>query len=200
MLKKSTLNAAGLAVIGALFVAIILLANLTLRGAQVDLTDGKLYSLSEGTKHIVADLKEPVNLYYFFSENAATPIPQIRNHGVRVQELLEQLVAHSNGKLTLKVIDPQPFSEEEDRAQELGVTSMPVGASGEKLYLGLAATNSTDGKESIAFLDPQTEEQLEYDVAKLIHKLSTAKKPVIGWLSSLPMQATSTCRPDDRGS
>jgi ABC-type uncharacterized transport system involved in gliding motility auxiliary subunit len=61
MLKKTQLNAAGLAVIGVLFVAIILLANLVLRGAQVDLTEGKLYSLSEGTKHIVADLKEPGN-------------------------------------------------------------------------------------------------------------------------------------------
>ncbi len=68
------------------------------------------------------------------------------------------------------------------------VTSVPISASGEKLYLGLAATNSTDGKEAIPFLDPQLEEQLEYDVAKLIHKLSSAKKPVIGWLSSLPMQ------------
>ena len=187
MLKKSTLNAAGLAVIGALFVAIILLANLTLRGAQVDLTDGKLYTLSDGTKHIVSDLKEPVNLYLFFSESAATPIPQIRNHGVRVQELLEQLVARSNGKLTLKVIDPQPFSEEEDRATELGISSVPISATGEKLYLGLAATNSTDGKESIPYLDPERDEQLEYDVAKLIYKLSSARKPVIGWLSSLPL-------------
>jgi len=188
MLKKTHLNAAGLIVIGALFVAIILLANLTLRGAQVDLTDGKLYTLSEGTKHIVSDLKEPVNLYLFFSESAATPIPQIRNHGVRVRELLEQLVARSNGKLTLKVIDPLPFSEEEDRATELGISSVPISAAGEKLYLGLAATNSTDGKESIPYLDPQTEEQLEYDIAKLIHKLSSAKKPVVAWLSSLPMQ------------
>ncbi len=187
MFKKTQLNAAGLAVIGVLFVAIILLANLLLRGAQVDLTEGKLYSLSEGTKHIVADLKEPVNLYYFFSENAATPIPQIRNHGVRVQELLEQLVARSNGKLTLKVIDPQPFSEEEDRAVELGISSVPISAAGEKLYLGLAATNSTDGKESIPYLDPDRDEQLEYDVAKLIYKLSSTRKPVIGWLSSLPM-------------
>jgi gliding motility-associatede transport system auxiliary component len=187
MLKKSTLNAAGLAVIGALFLAIILLANLTLRGAQIDLTEGKLYTLSEGTRHIVSDLKEPVNLYLFFSESAATPIPQIRNHGVRVQELLEQLVARSNGKLTLKVIDPLPFSEEEDRATELGISSVPISATGEKLYLGLAATNSTDGKESIAYLDPERDEQLEYDVAKLIYKLSSAKKPVIGWLSTLPM-------------
>ncbi len=187
MLKKTHLNAAGLVVIGALFVAIILLANLTLRGAQVDLTDGKLYTLSEGTKHIVSDLKEPVNLYLFFSESAATPIPQIRNHGVRVRELLEQLVARSNGKLTLKVIDPLPFSEEEDRATELGISSVPISAAGEKLYLGLAATNSTDGKESIPYLDPERDEQLEYDVAKLIYKLSSARKPVIGWLSSLPM-------------
>lgn len=187
MFKKSNLNAAGLAVIGVLFVAVILLANLLLRGAQIDLTEGRLYTLSDGTKHIVSDLKEPVNLYLFFSESAATPIPQIRNHGVRVQELLEQLVSRSNGKLTLKVIDPQPFSEEEDRATELGISSVPISATGEKLYLGLAATNSTDGKESIAYLDPERDEQLEYDVAKLIYKLSSAKKPVIGWLSTLPM-------------
>jgi ABC-type uncharacterized transport system involved in gliding motility auxiliary subunit len=187
MFKKSNLNAAGLAVIGVLFLAIILLANLTLRGAQVDLTEGRLYTLSEGTKHIVSDLKEPVNLYLFFSESAATPIPQVRNYGVRVRELLEQLVARSNGKLKLKVIDPQPFSEEEDRATELGISSVPISAAGDKLYLGLAATNSTDGKEAIPYLDPERDEQLEYDVAKLIYRLSSAKKPVIGWLSSIPM-------------
>jgi len=188
MSKKSHLGATGLAVIGVLFIAIMLLANTLLRGAKVDLTADNLYTVSEGTDHIVQGLKEPVNLYLFFSEKTATPIPQIRNHGIRVRELLEELVSRSNGKLTLKVIDPQPFSEEEDRAQELGVQSVPLGATGDKLYLGLAATNSTDGKEAIAFLDPQSEEQLEYDVAKLIHKLSNAKKPVVGFLSSLPMQ------------
>jgi ABC-type uncharacterized transport system involved in gliding motility auxiliary subunit len=188
MFKKSSLGSGGLVIVGVLFIAIMLLANLLLRGAKFDLTADKLYTISDGTEHIVRSLKEPVNLYLFFSEKTATPIAQVRNHGIRVRELLEELVALSDGKLTLKVIDPQPFSEEEDRAQELGVTSVPVGPSGEKLYLGLAATNSTDGKESIAFLDPQSEEQLEYDVAKLIHKLSSAKKPVVGWLSSLPMQ------------
>ena len=186
--NKSRLGATGLAVIGVLFIAIMLLANQLLRGAKIDLTADNLYTISDGTDHIVKSLKEPVNLYLFFSEKTATPIPQIRNHGIRVRELLEELVSRSDGKLTLKVVDPQPFSEEEDRATELGVQSVPVGASGEKLYLGLAATNSTDGKEAIAFLDPQAEEQLEYDVAKLIHKLSSAKKPTVGWLSSLPMQ------------
>jgi len=188
LFKKSSLGVTGLAIVGVLFIAIMLLANLLLRGAKFDLTSDNLYTISDGTDHIVQGLGEPVNLYLFFSEKTATPIPQLRNHGIRVRELLEELVSRSKGKLTLKVIDPQPFSEEEDRAQELGVNSMPISATGDKLYLGLAATNSTDGKEAIPFLDPQSEEQLEYDVAKLIHKLSSAKKPVVGWLSTLPMQ------------
>lgn len=187
MLKKPNLGGTGLALIAVLFVGILLVANHLLRGAKIDLTADKLYTIADGTENIIRGLKEPVNLYFFFSEKTAASNPVIRNHGIRVRELLEELVARSDGNLTLKVIDPQPFSEEEDRANELGINSTTMNASGDKLYMGLAATNSTDGKESIGFLDPRLEEQLEYDVAKLIHKLSTAKKPVVGWLSSIPM-------------
>ena len=186
-MNKPTLGAGSLALVGLLFIGIILLANTLLRGAQIDLTRDRLFTLSDGTKNILRGLKEPVNVYLFFSDSSATPIPDLKNYGTRVHELLESMVARSNGKLTLKVIDPQPFSEEEDRATELGVQGMPISAGGDKLYLGLAATNSTDGKEAIPFLDPKLDEQLEYEVAKLSHKLATARKPVVGWLSSLPM-------------
>jgi ABC-type uncharacterized transport system involved in gliding motility auxiliary subunit len=188
MLKKPHLGATGLLLVGLLFIGVMLLANLLLRGARLDLTADKLYTISDGTERLVRNLKEPVNLYLFFSAESAAEIQPLRNHGVRVRELLEELVSRSDGKLTLKVIDPQPYTEEEDRATELGVSSTPIGALGQRLYLGLAGTNSTDGKESIPFLDPQAEEQLEYDVAKLIYNLSSSKKPVVGWLSSLPMQ------------
>jgi ABC-type uncharacterized transport system involved in gliding motility auxiliary subunit len=186
MFKKSTIGAGGLAIVGILFVGILLLANHLLRGAKIDLTADNLYTVADGTKRIVQGLKEPVNLYFFFSEKAAAENPVLRNHGTRVRELLEELVSRGDGKLTLKVVDPQPFSEEEDRANELGVS--PINARGERLYLGIAATNSTDGKSAISYVDPRREEQLEYDVAKLIQELSTASKPVVGWLSSLPMQ------------
>jgi ABC-type uncharacterized transport system involved in gliding motility auxiliary subunit len=186
-MNKPKLGAGALALIGLLFIGITLLANSLLRGAQLDLTHDKLYTLSDGTRNMVGNLKEPVTLYLFFSDRTATPIPEIKNYGTRVRELLESMAARSKGKITIKVIDPQPFSEEEDRATELGITGTPISAGGEKLYLGLAGTNSTDGKESIPFLDPKLDEQLEYDVAKLIHKLSSTRKPVIGWLSSLAM-------------
>lgn len=178
----------GIVFIGILFVGITLLANALLRNVKVDLTADRLYTISDGTENIIKGLKEPVNLYLFFSERTATPIPEVKNYGQRVVDFLDELASRSGGKLKVKVIDPQPFSEEEDRANELGITGTQMGPSGEKLYLGLAATNSTDGKEAIPFLDPRQDEQLEYDVAKLIYKLSSAKKPVIGWLSSLPMQ------------
>ncbi|HEX5161745.1 MAG TPA: Gldg family protein [Steroidobacteraceae bacterium] len=186
-MNKPTLGAGSLALVGLLFIGIMLLANTLLRGAQVDLTQDRLYTLSQGTRNILRDLEEPVNLYLFFSDSAATPMPDLKTYGTRVRELLESMAARSNGKLTVKVIDPQPFSEEEDRATELGVQGMPLTPGGDKLYLGLAATNSTDGKEAIPFLDPKLDEQLEYDVTKLIHKLATPEKPVVGWLSSLPM-------------
>jgi ABC-type uncharacterized transport system involved in gliding motility auxiliary subunit len=86
-------------------------------------------------------------------------------------------------------VDPQPFSEDEDRASELGVHGKQLDAAGTQLYFGLAGTNSTDGHQAIDFFDPKKEEFLEYDVVKLIYQLATPRKPVIGWLSSLPMGA-----------
>jgi ABC-type uncharacterized transport system involved in gliding motility auxiliary subunit len=68
---------------------------------------------------------------------------------------------------------------------------VPVGASGEKVFFGLAGTNSTNGQSTIPFFNPEKESFLEYDVAKLIHELSVAKKPVVGLLSSLPLQAST---------
>jgi len=186
-MNKPTLGAGSLALVALLFIGIALLANTLLRGAQVDLTSDKLYTLSDGTRNLLRGLKEPVNLYFFFSDRDATAMPELKTYGKRVRELLESMVERSNGKLTLKVIDPKPFTEEEDRANELGVQGAPAGPNGERFYFGLAGTNSTDGKEALPSLDPKLDEQLEYDVAKLVYKLASGKKPVIAWLSTLPM-------------
>ena len=127
-----------------------------------------------------ASIKEPINLYFFYSEKTAQQLPQLKTYGTRVREFLEELTARSNGKLHLHVIDPQPFSEEEDRAAELGVRGAPVGVAGGQFYFGLAGTNATDGHAAIEFFDPNKEQFLEYDVVKLIYQLANPKKPVVG--------------------
>jgi ABC-type uncharacterized transport system involved in gliding motility auxiliary subunit len=101
--------------------------------------------------------------------------------------MLEEMTSRSGGKIKLELIDPLPFSEDEDRASSLGLQAVPGGAGGEKIYFGLAGTNSTNGQSSIPFFQPDKESFLEYDVAKLIHELSVAKKPTIGLISSLPI-------------
>jgi ABC-type uncharacterized transport system involved in gliding motility auxiliary subunit len=178
----------GLIALAVLFLGVVMLSNAGLRGARLDLTQNKLYTLTPGTRQVLADLKEPVNLYFYFSRDAAAKqSPLILPYATRVREFLEEIAARSGGNVHLQLIDPQPFSDDEDRAAEFGLQSLQSG-NGDALYFGLAGTNSTDGRSAIASFQPDREEFLEYDVAKLIHELGTPKKPVIGLMSSLSMQ------------
>ena len=176
-----------LIVLAAVFLALVVLSGLLLRGVRLDLTQNRLYTLSEGTQRIVQRLEEPVNLYFFFSESAARDLPPIRTYATRVRELLEEVAARSGGKVRLEVIDPLPFSEAEDRATGYGLQAVPVGAAGDTLFFGLAGTNATDGQMVIPFFQPDKEAFLEYDIAKLIHALSSDRRPAVGLLSSLNM-------------
>jgi ABC-type uncharacterized transport system involved in gliding motility auxiliary subunit len=178
----------GLVALAVLFLAVVMLSNVGLRGMRADLTQNRLYTLSRGTQQVLAELKEPVNLYFYFSrEAAAKQAPLLMPYATRVREFLEELAARSNGKIHLRIVDPQPFSDDEDRAGEFGLQSLQSGG-GDALYFGLAGTNSTDGRSAIPTFQADREEFLEYDVAKLINELGTPKKPVIGLISTLGMQ------------
>lgn len=184
---RRTLGAATFVVLAVLFVGLTVLFDHLLRGARLDLTENRLYTLSEGTERIVSSLREPVNLYFFFSREATEPVPQLRTYGTRVRELLEEIAARSDGNVRLHVLDPVPYSEEEDRANEFGLRAVPLGPGGDAVYFGLAGTNSTDGRATIEFFNPQKEEFLEYDVARLVHELAAPKRKVVGLLSTLPV-------------
>jgi ABC-type uncharacterized transport system involved in gliding motility auxiliary subunit len=176
----------GLFALAVLFIAVVMLSNVGLRGVRLDLTQNKLYTLSTGTQQVLKDLKEPVNLYFYFSRDAAAKqSPLIMPYAARVREFLEEIAARAGGKIHLQVIDPQPFSDDEDRAAEFGLQSLRDAGLGEPLYFGLAGTNSTDGRSAIPSFQADREEFLEYDVAKLIQELGTPKKPVIGLMSSI---------------
>jgi ABC-type uncharacterized transport system involved in gliding motility auxiliary subunit len=187
MTKRSTLGGSTLLALALLFIGLTILFNYALRGWRLDLTQNHLYTTAPGTDRILKSIKEPINLYFFFSEKTAEQIPALKTYGTRVREFLEELQTRSSGNVRVHVIDPQPFSEDEDRATELGVKSVPVGAAGSQFFFGLAGTNSTDGHAAIEFFDPQKEQFLEYDVVKLIYTLANPKKPVVAWLSTIPM-------------
>ena len=192
MTKRTTLgrSALGWGAVGALAVLLIgltIIFNYALRGWQLDLTENHLYTISPGTRRILKGIREPIDLYFFYSSTAAQNLPQLSAYANHVEDFLEEIAQQADGRIRLHIIDPQPYSLAEDRAAELGVTGTPLNAAGSKFYFGLAGTNSTDGQQAIPFFDPAKQRFLEYDIAKLIYRLAHPRKPVVEWYSSLPM-------------
>ena len=174
-----------------LFVALVvavIASNVWLRGARLDLTENGLYTLGNGTKAVLKDIKEPIDLYFFFSNDSTKNLQQIRAYANRVREMLEEFAASTpDGKLVLHVVDPVPFSEDEDRAEQFGLQAANIGAAGDNVYFGLAGSNSIGKTDTIAFFDPRKEMFLEYDLARLVYNLSNTKKTVVGLLTSAPI-------------
>ena len=186
---RVTAGAGGLVALAVLLLGTVVLSGTLLRGLRIDLTRNHLYTLSPGTLQVLDGIREPVTLTFYFSRDSATThAPLLVPYAGHVREFLEELAARSHGKLRLQVIDPQPFSDEEDRAGILGLQAIPAGPAGDSLYFGLAGSNSTDGRATIPAFQADREQFLEYDVAKLVQELSAAKRPVVGLLSSISMQ------------
>jgi len=186
---KTSFGVGALLALAVLFLGVIMLSNIVLRGMRLDLTQNHLYTLSPGTAEVSAEIKEPVNLTLYFSRDlAAQRAPTMLPYAARVREFLEELAARSSGRLRLQVVDPAPFSDDEDHANLYGVQPLPTGVGGENLYFGLVGSNAKDLREVIPAFQADREAFLEYDVAKLIHELTTTKKPVVGLISSFDMQ------------
>ncbi len=161
-----------------------------IRSLRIDLTDARLYTLSPGVVTIVDALDEPVRLDLYWSAQAGEQAPQIRSYAQRVRETLEELVLGSGGKLSLSIIDPEPFSEAEDAARAAGLAKLTVDGAGNTLTLGLVVRSSTDQTEVIPYLAPQDEAFLEYEVARAILAVGREDKPRVALLSSLPTEGT----------
>jgi ABC-type uncharacterized transport system involved in gliding motility auxiliary subunit len=125
-MSKKLIGTTGLLIILVLLISINMVSNATLRGAKVDLTEGKLYTLTQGTKNILKALDEPITLRFYYSEKLASNNPAISDYGKRVGELLQEYAVISGGKVKLDVIDPEPFSEAEEKAVRAGMQGAPL--------------------------------------------------------------------------
>src|SRR5581483_6192090 len=158
-----------------IFVALNIAADATFTTARLDLTENGQYTLAQGTKNIIRDLREPIVLKFFYSKKTAADYAQVSAYAGRVRDLLNEYAALSGGKIIFEEINPEPFSEAEDEATANGLTAAPT-QSGDPVYFGLVGTNTIDGKETIPFFNAEREPYLEYDLSSMIYKLSHPKK------------------------
>ncbi len=187
-MKRNNYSIMGLVLLLVFFLAFNLLNSSLFDRVRIDLTENGLYTLSEGSKAIVKDIEEPINLYFFFSQKVTKDLPQLRNYAERVRSLLEEYTAYAGGQINLHIIDPEPFSEAEELAAGYGLQAVPLSLGGDELYFGLAGTNAVDTQQVIPFFRPEQENFLEYEVSKLITTLVNPEAPVIGVISGLPIQ------------
>lgn len=187
-MNRTHWNSTGsLVILAGLFIGLVILSGGLLKGCRMDLTENGQYTLSDGTINLLGDLEEPVTLYYFFSEEASRELPQIRDYAQWVAEMLDDMEDRAGGRLTVRRIDPAPFSPEEDEAAAFGLQSVPIGAAGDSLYLGIAGTNTLDDVQVMPFLQPAKQAFFEYDVIKMITTLSRPEPMTVGLLSGLDM-------------
>ncbi|MEO0411435.1 MAG: Gldg family protein [Pseudomonadota bacterium] len=179
-----------LGAIAACFLGVIaLISTPILSRARIDLTDGGLYSLSDGSRGLLEDLELPITLRLYFSKSESTGFPTLQAYAQRVEDLLYEYAAQSGGKISVDVIDPEPFSENEDEAVAFGLEGARS-QTGNTIYFGLVGTNAVDGSQVIPFLAQEREALLEYDLTQLVSQLATLEnnQPTIALITQLPLQ------------
>lgn len=171
-----------------IFVCFGVINNALFSRFRFDLTANNIYTVSPGTKHILKKLEEPIHIRFFYSRKLAVSIPMVQAYANRTIELLKKYVSLSQNRITLEIIDPDSFSKEEDQALAYGIQPVPLSDNGDKLYFGIALSNSSDDIKTIPFLDPQRENLIEYDLIHTIYQLSLPTKLTVGILSPLSFE------------
>jgi ABC-type uncharacterized transport system involved in gliding motility auxiliary subunit len=187
---RTTLLGPAIALAVVLFLAVYAMATALVGDRRIDLTEQRLYTLSEGTKTTLAGIREPVRLRLYLSDALTEAAPNLRAYADRVQQMLRTYVALSGERIRLEVINPRPFSPEEDRAVAFGLRGAAVNAAGDRGFFGLAGTNSTGDQQVIEFFAPEREPFLEYDLTRLVIALADPGKPVVAMIDGLGLSGS----------
>lgn len=171
----------------AVFLAVNVAIDATITNAKLDLTESGRFTLSDGTRSIIKNLKEPITLRFFFSKQAASEYAQTRSYAGRVRDLLREYASISHGKIILEEVDPEPYTPTEDEATAAGLSGVPT-ETGDTVYFGLVGSNRIDGHDAIPYFTPDRESLVEYDISSLIYRLSAPKKHKIAVISGLPLE------------
>lgn len=157
---------------------------------KYDVTDESLYSLSEGTSHVLAKIVNPVEIKLFYSKTAANKgteaLRQFNNHFFYVKDLLMEYASKSGNQIKIQVIDPRPDTDEEEAALTAGLKKFQITGT-ENYFFGLVAEANNGKSEIIEFLDPNEKNNLEFQITKMIYKTQGLKKSRVGVLSAIPM-------------
>ncbi|HPS01435.1 MAG TPA: GldG family protein, partial [Candidatus Sumerlaeota bacterium] len=176
-----------LVVVAVIVLAVNLIGSLLFNRVKLDITQEKLYTLSEGSRNTLKGIDATVTAKFFYSRTALTSVPFLRDYANRVEELLREYLAYSGGKMKLEIIDPRPDTDEEEIAEKAGIQGVPISEETGTVYLGLQISDENGEVISIPFFDPRRESSLEYEITKALYTVTHPEKKKVGVISSLPV-------------
>jgi len=188
-LNEQARSLAAIALALVIFVSLNVWAGLQFGSLRLDLTEERIFTLTDGTRQVLAAIDEPITLRLYQSRKLLELGPFLTAHSKRVNELLDTYRRLSGGKIHIERYDPEPFSPEEDLAVGDDIQGIAVG-DGTQFYFGLAGVNSTDDHVAIGYLAPERASFLEYDLTRTVHDLANPEKPVLAILGDLPLRGT----------
>ncbi|MDD7983701.1 Gldg family protein [Lentisphaera marina] len=173
-------------VIGLVFVSVVIL-NLIFRNVsyRIDLSEDKLYTLSESSIKVIQQMDSPGRIRFYFSRSTPGVSMEQKALARRVEDLLREYAEESNGKLKLEVIDPQAGTPGETSARFDGLQEIKLGQQG-VMYLGVAVSYQ-DKVMTIPAFTADEEDQMELNVTRLLHSAQKQEKPVVLFQSALPV-------------
>lgn len=183
MKNKKVFGLAALALI--LVIAVAVNTILAALSARVDLTAEQLYTLSPGSKAVLAKLDQKVTLKFFFSESAKDMPPSLKTYAEQVRDLLREYERAGKGNVVIETYDPKQDSDEEEWAVKYGVEPQQANPFGAPIYFGLVVTCGTQ-EQTIPGFDPRMESTLENEITRHITRVVWPERPVVGVLSSIP--------------
>lgn len=153
-------------------------------GFRADLTENKLYTLSDGTRNILQRLDTPVTIRYYANDTSDFMSPAELQYSRHVEDLLLEYQKAAGGKLTVKKLNPEPSTDAEDSAILDGLRPGMSPYTQSEIYLGIAVS-CVDETEVLPFLPAREETLLEYDLSRAIARVHDGAGSVIRIMTTM---------------
>ena len=157
--------------------------------SKIDLTEGQIYTLSDGTLKVLYGIQSPVKIKFYFSKNNENMPMALKGFASRVDDLIEEFKANAHGKVSIERLDPEPDTDLEDAANLAGIGAQSL-SNGEHFYLGMVVEVG-DQKTTIPAITLERERLLEYDIVKALSKSAQPASVQVGIMSPLPVFGSS---------
>jgi len=167
-----------------LIVANIVLLNMWTSNffGRIDLTETKMYTLSDVTKDVLRNLEEPLTIKAYFTKDLPAPYNNIAQFA---EDHLSEMKAYGRGNFRFEFLDPSDEDQLKEEAEGFKLEPVQVNEyKADKVqfklaYMGMALIYE-DRQEIIPVI--QSLENLEYEILSKIKRVTSEVTPTIGFL------------------